>query len=253
MIESIDRAAARASAAAAPAVLAAWTAAFFWLLGGGKYQAFLQPKLEPLVAAGAVLSGILALAALHSVLRRRGTAAAPRGGVAGVVLMLIPIAFLWTVYGESLGQHALSKRAVVIGREQVAAPPAPVPAGEGPEKAPAPASAREVTLSDLTDRASDFLGSAVVLEGMISKSGGLPEDWILLFRFRIVCCAADAQPLGVMVRGRGLFDKLQEDSWVRISGRFEMLDFDGEATPAVSATAAEGIPPPPPEKRYLFK
>ncbi len=238
-----------AAALAAPGVLAAWAGVFAWLLAGSRYQAFLQPRLKPLLIAGAVLAAALAAAALYAILRRTPREA-PQGGISGTVLVLIPIAFLWMVYGETLGQHALSKRAFVAGRNtQTPAPaPEPGPAARAPDTGPP----KEATLADLSEKAGEFMGANVAVEGMVSRAGGLPEGWILLFRFQIVCCAADAQPVGVMVRGRG-FEKLSEDCWARIEGRFETLDFEGEATPAISAVEARPIPVPPPEKRYLFK
>lgn len=244
--------AAALAAAAGPLSLAAWSLVFAWLLMEGRYQAFLQPRLGPLVAAGSALAAAMALASLLSLLREGLLQSSPRGGVAGAVLLLLPIAVLVPVYGESLGRHALSKRAFIGGipasGAAAAAAAAPAARQDFAESGPA----REATLLDLTERPGEFAGLGVVVEGMVSKAGGMPEGWILLFRFRIVCCAADAQPLGVMVRGSG-FETLREDSWARVEGRFETLDFEGEAVLAVTASKAVEIPVPPPEKRYLFK
>ncbi len=236
----------KAAARAVPAVaLAAWSGAIIWLLDGDRYQAFLQPKLKPLLAAGALLSALFAASTLRA--RAHGVSSGLGRALLKGVMLVLPIAFLWAVYGESLGSHALSKRAHIIGRTPG------IDSGTQQSSAQIPAAGTAaVSLLDLTDRASELLGRTVSVEGMVSRAGGLPGDWILLFRFRIVCCAADAVPVGVMARGKGL-EALKEDAWVRIEGRFENADFEGETTPAVTAEKIEMLSPPPPEKRYLFK
>jgi len=58
----------------------------------------------------------------------------------------------------------------------------------------------------------------VTAMGMVVHVKQLPADQFLLVRFRMTCCAADAQPVAVPVRWRDAA-ALKENAWVKVFGQ----------------------------------
>jgi putative membrane protein len=62
--------------------------------------------------------------------------------------------------------------------------------------------------------------------GFVFHPKGTPKDVFYVSRFRLTCCAVDAQPLGLPVYLPGWQEKeeLKEDSWVHLKGQFSKTD-----------------------------
>lgn len=56
--------------------------------------------------------------------------------------------------------------------------------------------------------------------GFVMKSTGLPEDVVRVARFRMTCCAADALPIAVLVRGDQA-RRFKSDTWIEVRGTVE--------------------------------
>lgn len=125
-------------------------------------------------------------------------------------LLVLPLVVLLLVAPAPLGADA--------ARRQEARAPVYL----GTEFPPLPATAdgvAELPLTETIDRAlwdsADSLdGTPVRLEGLVVHSDDLP-DGFLLTRFVLSCCAADAIPVQVGVRGGG---RPAEDTWVEVEG-----------------------------------
>jgi len=65
-----------------------------------------------------------------------------------------------------------------------------------------------------------YRGKEVDLVGFVFQPEGAPEDVFYVSRFRVTCCAVDAQPIGVPVREPGWQDRFRPDAWVRVTGEF---------------------------------
>jgi putative membrane protein len=89
-----------------------------------------------------------------------------------------------------------------------------------------------VSAFNLKADADFYEGKKVEVVGFVFHPEGAPPDVFYVSRFRVTCCAVDAQPIGLPVRDPGWQERLQEDQWVRVSGRFVEAD-DGVAEPAV--------------------
>ena len=67
--------------------------------------------------------------------------------------------------------------------------------------------------------------SKVKLEGAALSHQSLANNEIVVYRMLISCCAADAVPLGVLVRlPPGI--KVKAGEWVEVEGQISILDFD---------------------------
>lgn len=281
MSEQVGSLGSRLLARVPAAVYLAWLAVFVWLLGGGRYRAYLHPSLWPFV----LLAVVLSLAFLLSVLLHRPS---PHGVLSGEetwlrgALLLLPLVFMGAAREHALGTYALQKRRIgltTVKRPQkaptTASPVAPVTASPatsvaiapGTDATPSPSTAtasgpptavpaaavpdKETPLTKLTEEVEKFKGKTVLTEGLVYKGEDLPAGYILVFRFLVTCCIADAQPVGVLVACPNAAD-LENDDWVRVVGRFDTGDIEGEEAPFIKATAVTRKKAPAAQEQYLY-
>jgi putative membrane protein len=221
-----------------------WIDVYYWLLKGGRYRAFMQPKLWPLLILALTLLVLFAgcliyrFAAGHSA--SVGTDAWLRAGI-----MLVPAFFLWTMYGHSLGAHALVNKSFDAGAP-VSLPDAaaePVPRADLP--------VAEMSLLEVVRDAEGLNGRTVITEGMVFHEPSLPADALMVFRFAIFCCAADALPIRVIVHSDAA-GNLKNETWVQVRGVLESGKAGDREIPTIIADSIKTIPVPSPENRYLF-
>jgi uncharacterized repeat protein (TIGR03943 family) len=160
-------------------------------------------------------------------------------------ILVLPAVFLWSIYGQSLGADAFAKRAFTAAQNLSAE-------GVYLRKQPGGAvSGSAPTLLDLITNGEKFEGRQVSVEGMVYRSAGADSDGFALFRFAVVCCAADALPFSIRVKTESPQD-LKNDAWVRVEGLFSTATVNGKRVSTISGARVRPLPTPPPEKRYLF-
>lgn len=235
----------RLTTACLPAIIyVTWLAACYWLLEAGRFKAFIQPKLWPLLILTLILL-LLYIAAFisHFTLESGGILKFERWLQAAI--LFVPVVFLWAVYGQSLGAHALAKRALNTNQ------PFSV-SGIGLQRASPKTDQKTVSLLEILENADHLNGKRVAADGMV-YSGGHNSDRsrFRIFRFVVVCCAADALPLVIWVKSK-IAEKYNNDDWVRVEGVFSFETLNGRQVASIAADSVRPIPAPPPEKRYLF-
>ena len=70
---------------------------------------------------------------------------------------------------------------------------------------------------DLATDSEPYEGTRVTVEGMVGLDAKLPKDTFFCYRLAMFCCAADASPVGVLVK----FHKsgtLKKGAWVKVEG-----------------------------------
>jgi putative membrane protein len=221
-----------------------WLSAYYWLLEGERYRAFIQPKLWPLLILSMLLLLAFAAAFISQFSQTSKTTLQFDVWLKAAILFL-PVLFLWTIYGQSLGADAFAKRALDTGRYVPTqnAYLKKLPSGAFAENAP--------TLLDLILYAENFDGKRVAVEGMVYRGAGADKKSFKLFRFAVVCCAADALPFSIQVKASDQQD-LKNDTWVRVEGCFSTETINGKQVSDILADIIQPLPLPPPEKRYLF-
>lgn len=227
----------------------AWAYAFLWLLDRGRFMAFLQPALWPLLAGGLALSLFFLITAL-----RRSTPTCHQHRVEGAAawtrtaLLLLPILFLIVSYNTGLGGYAYGKRAFDGGPLF----PSSMAAIQNPEELPRdPDGTVRPTMLELVVHSNALEGKRVRTQGKVFHGTDVPEDHVRVYRFVIACCAADAQPAAVLVRGEGI-PELAHDSWVEVTGVMHQIEIDGITWLRIDADTAETLPTPSPGDQYLF-
>lgn len=223
---------------------AIWIGAFAWLIDGGRYRAFLQPRFWPLPV---IALAVLTLFFIAFWYRYPGTAE-PRntlGHWLRIGVLLIPVIYLYAGYGQSLGANALANRtaggAAVFSLEEFGR------RMPQPEYTPG----KEVLLSTLTMKPEVFVEKTITVIGCVYRDQNVPDAYFLMFRFFIFCCAADAVPLWVVVASEQS-PALTTETWVKVTGRFRFESIHNNTVPMLLADSVEAIPAPPPELRYLY-
>ena len=232
-----------------------WAIALIALLRSGQYRTFLRPELRPVLVVGYLVLLLLIAADLF-----REEAPPLRGSLLlSPALLLVPLLFVLNARGVQLDGYALQKR--LSGTPRLAEPSSPfgprstpVPRPTSPEEPPAVSRPLEVTLVDLYDRPEQYEGRYVSLVGMTYGHEEARRDFgggaVVLFRFVVACCAADARPLTVVAARPPGTSAPADNSWVRAQGRFARREARGGSVPVLEEAVL--TPVPAPSSRYLY-
>ena len=229
-----------------PLLYLAWFAALAGLLPGGAYEAFLRPEFGVLLGAAVVVL-------LGFVATEMGRRSAPPKPIFGetirVLILAVPLAYLAISRDVALDSTAFENRWTgPFGPAAANAPAAP------PENPAVPdAAVQEADLMGLCWNADAYEGHTVAVEGMLRHEPDVAEryggnGW-LLYRFVITCCAADAQPLAVMLTG-AMATNWTNEAWVRATGRFTLRPDEPRPVPILELGGLEAQKKP--RNPYLY-
>jgi len=74
----------------------------------------------------------------------------------------------------------------------------------------------------------DYTGKPVGVTGIVLHDrGSVPPGYIMVMRYQITCCIADARPIGLIVRDTSN-GALKEGLWVKVSGRMGAASYQGQ-------------------------
>ncbi len=215
-----------------------------WLLLNDNYTSFLHPRFWPFLLLGALILAGFILALLLS--RPLLSANSSRETTVKSIVITVPLIFLYTVYGQGMGGHALSKK--YTGNE----PSTPYVFSDGPPEETAKESANgQMSLLEINRLMTTLNGRQVLTEGFAHTDPNVPRDHILLFRFAIFCCAADAIPVWVFVK-KAEMETFEPETWVKVRGTFEVTSINGKTVPMILADTITKLELPSPGAQYLF-
>lgn len=217
--------------------LAAWAMVLVFLLVSGRYRLYLIASLWPLLALGWVLLFVSFVARFtlggghgHGK-TQRGTSLVVRTGI-----LVLPLLYLASVHGESLGSYAFSKRQVLMPPDaSLLSGLDALDAKEG--------DVVTLELPRLVWNYHRLVGGRVAVKGQVALEDSLPEGHIILFRFMINCCVADAQPAAVVVNLEGK-PMPEADSWLKVMGPLQVETVGESDALVIHAESAEAIDEP---------
>ncbi len=214
-------------------VLAAWAVAFWFLLATGRYSLYLSTRTSWVVPVGA---GLLTVAALGRMASARGRAEEPLARREAWVmgLMVLPVVVVLVLPPTTLGSFAVPKRTSFSGASFNAAA-GDISSGPLTLLDVATAQASKEGERALAKRA----GSQVDFIGFVIRYGDTPADELLLTRYIITCCVADATIAQVRVVNVPP-GKFAQNDWVEVRGRMYPLGREV----IVDASAIVDIPTP---------
>ncbi len=100
-----------------------------------------------------------------------------------------------------------------------------------------------------SDDINSFNGKQADVTGFVYREGSFPDNQFMLARFTISCCVADASAIGVPVMWDAA-KNYQADTWLHITGTWQVGEFRGDTIPILQAVDIEQIDQP--EHPYLY-
>ncbi|MCG3207089.1 MAG: putative two-component membrane permease complex subunit SMU_746c [Anaerolineae bacterium] len=94
-----------------------------------------------------------------------------------------------------------------------------------------------------------FAGQEAKVTGFVYRDERFAPNEFMVSRFVVSCCAADAAPIGLVVRAENGSD-FASDAWVEVTGQFTPGQFAGESLPLLAAASVS--PTDVPEQPYLY-
>ena len=226
--------------------LALWGGTLIWFYWADKLILYTKPVYHPLALGAGVVLIILALRELLGMLTQHRSVDCCRGGheqhhhAAGrlaALVVMVPLVINALVPSTGLASYAVGKRATVdfsaLTTQMTADYEAELARAEQlDQEYPELSIAQILTLAGQDPAHAE--GRKLSGIGFVYHEEGLPQDIFILARFRMWCCAADAQPVYLPVRWRGAAD-LEGDQWVKVRGVLTYAEFRGQRAPLLEA------------------
>ena len=89
-----------------------------------------------------------------------------------------------------------------------------------------------------------YLGQKANINGFVFYPKDLPGNYLMLSRFVITCCAADAYPVSIPVKFTGARQSYPQDSWFQVKGKAIVETFAGSRQFVIEASEIKAIPIP---------
>jgi uncharacterized repeat protein (TIGR03943 family) len=94
-----------------------------------------------------------------------------------------------------------------------------------------------------------YQGDGVKLEGFVLHPADLPDNYLLIARFVITCCAADIYPVGLPVLLQGSRAQYPVDQWIRLEGSMTTATLNGQRKAVIQPKTI--VPIPQPKNPYI--
>ena len=157
------------------------------------------------------------------------------GNVNGIFYLLFPALLLPFALESSLGVSALENRSVHASFSEAAPMEERTDADSAVPQTSATGSAQlhnpffppvdekreDTSIYEIIEYREEYIGSRVQVVGMYYLSEEIPEGYFYVFRFISSCCAADAVPLGLLVKTETIPDYEQGD-WLTVEGEIKL-------------------------------
>ena len=238
-----------------PSVFSAWAFAFIVLFDQGHYKSFLRPEFGLLLVLGLALLLAILLAYAQGGWQAHEDSVETAKRLSRMLLLLLPLAFLINASGGILDAGAYKMRSTGTaggsfnaGGSGVQAPPVLVPPStemeaasqDAPVLVPASTETGKAATTpipqsgpldpgfvELATNPRAYAGKQVMAIGMLYRDDEVKKRFgeraFLLFRFAIVCCAADARPLALIMRPRSPC-KFKENQWLEVKGKLRAVE-----------------------------
>jgi uncharacterized repeat protein (TIGR03943 family) len=231
------------------AILIGLAAYFGWVIASGNLSNYINERFAWLSYVAVGIFALLGVASAAETLRRRASdlpVIQPPGSEVitwrGIVVVAVPLVLGTLIPSRPLGAESVS--------------------GNLSTNAAATANMTAFTTDPLTwnvldwlrafhseEDVTSFTGRQADVVGFVYREAGFPEDTFMVARFTVSCCVADASAIGLPVVWADA-PNYPQDTWVRVTGSFEVGEFRGDKLPILKAAAVEVVPQP--EHPYLY-
>jgi uncharacterized repeat protein (TIGR03943 family) len=235
-------------------VIVAWIAGFCLLcasIGSAPLlDKFLRPDYAWIVHVGVGILVLFVVALVYCEPHNRGRRGI--GLLLQMTIMVLPLLYLPTAISSELSPEAARKRSVSVARSDAGMGNRSV--GKeftiGAKKNTANAKLPEdPSLIQLILEGKHYSGKRVTTVGKVCLDDRLPAQAFFCYRLLMICCAADARPVGILVY-RDKADTLENGAWVKVTGTVGLSKFEDHDVVKIAAEHIE--PTAPPKVPYLF-
>ncbi|MFJ8260092.1 TIGR03943 family putative permease subunit [Peribacillus asahii] len=94
----------------------------------------------------------------------------------------------------------------------------------------------------LSEDLSSMIGKTITTKGFVYREQNFFQDEIVIARFSVVCCVADASAYGIMAKGD--VAHLPKDQWIQVTGKIDQIKYDGTTVPIIKIQKLSKIPMP---------
>jgi putative membrane protein len=85
----------------------------------------------------------------------------------------------------------------------------------------------------------DYLGKPVVVSGLfLHDPASAPPGYVMVLRYLVTCCIADARPVGLIVKDT-THGTIKDNSWVSVTGKMGMTSYQGQQIAVVEPQAIQ--------------
>lgn len=89
-----------------------------------------------------------------------------------------------------------------------------------------------------------YAGQEAMVSGFVTPIPDWPDDFIMISRFVLTCCAADAYPVGLPVELPAGTPRPAPDTWLEVKGTMQTTTLDGKRQLAIGSATLTKIPEP---------
>jgi uncharacterized repeat protein (TIGR03943 family) len=89
-----------------------------------------------------------------------------------------------------------------------------------------------------------YTGQKIKVQGFVIHAPELPEQYFLLSRFVITCCAADAYPVSLPVKLKESRNDYPVDTWLEVEGQMITAELAGKRQLTIQPKSIKKIPEP---------
>lgn len=240
-----------------PAILAGYGIFILSLFARGVMTWYINPNyVAPTTLAGAVLVGLAATA----VARRPGKAGKDDCCQAGAcdessphywtyALLIFPLVLAVLFPPRGLAAFSANQRGPQIAGLSSVRGAVPL------KRVSLSVDTRTFTMEDWVGALSadpnprDYVGKRVIVSGLIvHSSASVPPGYVMVLRYLVTCCIADARPVGLVVRDTS-HGSLPDNQWVTVSGTMGIASYQGQQ---ITVVEPRHIQPTKSQSPYIY-
>lgn len=90
----------------------------------------------------------------------------------------------------------------------------------------------------------EYAGQGVNVKGFVVYPEEISSQYLLITRFVITCCAADAYPVSLPVKLSGNRDTYKPDTWIQVQGKMITETLKGKRQLVIESSKIEKVPEP---------
>ena len=227
--------------------IAAWGILFLTYWANGRLYLLIHPNYMPLtVIAGIALIALAIWRAIAIVRQRRSSASneshitlLPAGWSSTLLLVTAIAGFIITP--RAFASQTALQRGVQDAPTLTRVRPQAFRGSSNPEDKSIIDWVRTLTAYPEPDA---YNGQRAKVEGFVIHPDDLPPDYLLISRFVLTCCAADAYPISLPVKLAGQRDQYKPDTWLEIKGSMTSETLNGKRLLVIQAESLSPIPEP---------